>query len=160
MHWTFVAACGLSLVVASGGRSLVAMCGLLIMKEERNRSSWLHLEKEGNSILHFQWILDYVPGSHGDNIPTAKLASWTDKRDSIPICPITRENVIIHYVVNHLYNLYGTHWWWLQCIISWLFWLWIMAVTWLYLPLTFSRLGVKNLGMWAWVVHLRYIRFS
>ena len=35
-----------------------------------------------------------------------------------------------------------------------------MAVTWLYLPLTLSRLGLRNLGMWAWAVHLRYKRFS
>jgi len=26
-------------------------------------------------------------------------------------------------------------------------------------PLTFSRLGLRNLGMWAWAVHLRHIRF-
>ena len=31
------------------------------------------------ACLHFQWTLDYVPGSHGDNIPRAQLASWTDK---------------------------------------------------------------------------------
>ena len=31
------------------------------LKEERNRPSWLHLEKEGNSILHSQWTLDYRP---------------------------------------------------------------------------------------------------
>ena len=81
---------------------------------------------------------------------TYPLASWTDKHDTIPRFPVTKKNVIIPYVVNHLYNLYGTHWWRLQCIISWLFWLWIMAVTWLYLPLTFSRLSLRNLGMWAW----------
>ena len=52
---------------------------LLILREERNRPSWLHLEKEGNSILHFQWALDYAPGSHGDNIPMAELASQNDK---------------------------------------------------------------------------------
>ena len=52
-------------------------------------------------------------------------------------------------------NLYGTHWCRLQCITSWPFWLWIMAVIWLYLPLTLSRLGSRNLGMWAWAVHLR-----
>ena len=57
---------------------------------------------------------------------------------------------MIPYVVNHLCNLYGPHWCRLQCITSWPFWLWIMAVTWLYLPLTFSRLGLRNLGMWAW----------
>ena len=51
----------------------------MLIGEERNRLSWLHLEKEGNCILRFQWALDYVPGSHGDNIPTAELASWTDK---------------------------------------------------------------------------------
>ena len=39
----------------------------------------LHLEKEGNSILHFQWALDYVPGSPGNNIPMAELISLTDK---------------------------------------------------------------------------------
>ena len=50
----------------------------------------------------------------------------------------------------NLCNLYGTHWWRLQCMTSWAFWLWIMAVTWLYLPLTFSRLGLRNLEMWAW----------
>ena len=27
---------------------------------ERNRPSWLHLEKEGHSILHSQWTLDYL----------------------------------------------------------------------------------------------------
>ena len=59
-------------------------------------------------------------------------------------------NGIIRYVVNHLCNLYGTHWCRLQCITSWPFWFWIMAVTWLYFPLTFSRLGLKNLGMGAW----------
>ena len=37
MHWVFVAADGLSLIVAGGGRSLVEVCGLLFMKEERNR---------------------------------------------------------------------------------------------------------------------------
>ena len=47
-----------------------------------------------------------------------------------------------------------------QQLVSWPFWLWIMAVTWLYLPLTLSRLGLRNLGMWAWAVHLKYIRFS
>ena len=52
------------------------------MKEERNRPSWLHLEDEGNSILNFQWTLDYVPGSHEDNIPAAKLASQTDKHQT------------------------------------------------------------------------------
>ena len=62
--------------------------------------------------------------------------------------------------VSHLCPLYGTHWWGLQCVTSWPFWLWIMAVTWLYFPLTLSRLGLRNLGMWAWAVHLRYIRFS
>ena len=35
-----------------------------------------------------------------------------------------------------------------------------MAVTWFYLPLTISRVHIKNLGMWACKVHLRYIRFS
>ena len=91
---------------------------------------------------------------------TYLLASWTDKHDSISRFPVAKKNVIIPYVVNHLYNLYGTHWCRLQCITSWPFWLWIMAVTWLYLPLTLSRLGLRNLGMWAWAVHLRYIRFS
>ena len=131
-----------------------------ILREESNRPSWLHLEKEGNSIMHVQWALDHVPGSHGDNTATAKLASWTDKHDSILRIPVTKNNVIILYVVNDLCNLCGTHWCRLQCITSWPFWLWIMAVTWLYLPLTFSRLGLRNLGMWAWAVHLRYIRFS
>ena len=76
------------------------------------------------------------------------------------IFPITKKNAITPYVVNHLWNLYGTHWCRLQCITSWPFWLWIMAVTWVYLPLTLSRLGLRNLGMWAWAVRLRYIRFS
>ena len=49
-------------------------------------------------------------------------------------------------------NLYGTHWCRLQCITSWPFWLWIMAVTWLYLPLTLSRLGSRNLGLWTWAL--------
>ena len=31
-----------------------------------------------------------------------------------------------------------------------------MAVTWLYLPLTLSRLDLRNLGMWAWAIHLRF----
>ena len=35
-----------------------------------------------------------------------------------------------------------------------------MAVTWLYLYLALSRLGLRNLGMWAWACTLRYIRFS
>ena len=91
---------------------------------------------------------------------TYLLTSWTDKHDSIPRFPVAKKNVIIPYVVNHLYNLYGTHWCRLQCIISWPFWLWIMAVTWLYLPLTFSRLDLRNLQMYSWAVHLRYIRFS
>ena len=56
---------------------------------------------------------------------------------------------------NHLCNLYGTDWYGLQCITSWPFWLWIMAVTWLHLPLTFSRLGLRNLGMWAWARTLK-----
>ena len=30
LHWVFVAACGLSLVVASGGYSLVAVHGLIM----------------------------------------------------------------------------------------------------------------------------------
>ena len=63
-------------------------------------------------------------------------------------------------VVNPLCNLYGTHWCRIQCITSGLFWLWIMAVTWLHLPLTLPRLGLRSLGMWTWAVHLRYIRFS
>ena len=29
------------------------------------------------ACLHFHWTLDYVP--HGDNIPKAELAFWTDK---------------------------------------------------------------------------------
>ena len=109
----------------------------VMLREERNRPSWLHLEKEENSILHFQWALDYVPSSHGDNIPMAKLASLADKHDSRPRFSIAKRNVIIPYVVYHLYNLYGTHLCRLQGIICWPFWLWIMAVTWLYLPLTF-----------------------
>ena len=64
------------------------------------------------------------------------------------------------YVVNHLCHLYGTHWCRLQCITSWHFWLWIMAVIWLYLPLTLSRIGLRNLRMWAWAVHLRFLKFS
>ena len=91
---------------------------------------------------------------------TYLLASWTDKHDSIPRFPVAKKNIIIPYVVNHLYNLYGTHWCRLQCLISWPFWLWIMSVTWLYLPLTFSRLDLRNLQMCSWAVHLRYIRFS
>ena len=58
-------------------------------------------------------------------------------------------------VEHHLCNLYGTRWCRLQCITSWPFWLWIMAVTWLHLPLTFSRLGLKNLGMGAWAHTLK-----
>ena len=126
----------------------------LSLREERNRLSWLHLEKEGNSILHFQWTLDHVPGSHGDNIPTAELPSRT-ALDSIPRFPIAKKNVIIPYVVNHLCHLYGTHWCRLQYITSWPFWLWIMGVTWLHLPLTFSRLGLKNSGMGAWACTLK-----
>ena len=56
--------------------------------------------------------------------------------------------------------LHGSHWRRLQWITSWPFWLWITAVTWFYLPLTLSRLGLRNLGMWAWAVHWRYIRLS
>ena len=78
---------------------------------------------------HFQWTLDYVPGSHGDNTPTTEQASWTDKHNSIPRFPISRKNAIIPYAVNHLCNLYGTHWYRLQHITSWCFWLWVMAVT-------------------------------
>ena len=125
------------------------------MREKRNRPSWLHLEKEGNSISHFQWALDYMPGIHGDNIPMAKLASGTDKHQ-IPHQDFpTPKRIIIPCVVNHLCNLYSSHWCRLQCIPSWPFWLWIMAVTWLYLPLTLSRLGLRNLGMWAWAVTLK-----
>ena len=62
---------------------------------------------------------------------------------------------MIPYVVNHLCDLYGTHLCRLQCITSWPFWLWIMAVTWLHLPLTFSRLCLKNLGMGAWARTLK-----
>ena len=58
-------------------------------------------------------------------------------------------------VGNHLCNLYGTHWCRLQCINSWPFWLWIMAVTWLYLPLTFSRLGLRNFGVGSWAHTLK-----
>ena len=47
--------------------------------EERDRPSCLPLEKEGNSILHFQGALDYMPSSHRDNISTAELTSQTDK---------------------------------------------------------------------------------
>ena len=74
------------------------------------------------------------------------------KPDSRPRFPVSKKNVIIPYIVNHLFNLCGTHWGRLQCITSWPFWLWIMAVTWLYLPLTLFRLGLRNLGMWAWAV--------
>ena len=116
--------------------------------------------KKRNSILHFQWALDHVLGSHGDNIPTAELASQLINTRSIPIFPIAKRNVIIPCVVNSLCNLYGVHWCRLQCITSWPFWLWIMAITWLYLPLTLSRLGLRNLGMWAWAVHFRCIRCS
>ena len=59
-----------------------------VMKEERNRPSWLHLEKEVKSILHSQWTLDYVPSSHRDNIP---MASWTDKTpDSYEDFPVPK----------------------------------------------------------------------
>ena len=126
----------------------------LLLKEERNRLSWLYPEKEGNPILHCQWALDYVPVSHGDKIPTAELASQLINTRSIPIFPIAKRNVIIPCVVNSLCNLYGVHWCRLQCITSWPFWLWIMAVTWLYFPFTLSRQGLGNLGMWAWAVHL------
>ena len=74
---------------------------------------------------------------------------------SIPRFPFARKNVIIPYVVNQLCNLYGTHWCRLQWITSWPFWLWIMAITWLYLPLTFSRLSLRNLWMWAWACTLK-----
>ena len=119
--------------------------------EERDRPSCLRLEEEGNSISHFQWALDYVPSSHGDNIPTAELTSQT-RPDPMPRFPIAKKNVIIPCVVNHLCYLHGTHWCRLQCTISWPFWLGIMAVTWLYLPLPLSRLGLRNLEMWAWAV--------
>ena len=42
-----------------------------------------------------------------------------------------------------------------QCITRWPSWLWIMAVTWLYLPLTFPRLGLRNLGAGAWAHTLK-----
>ena len=58
-------------------------------------------------------------------------------------------------VGNHLCNLYGTHWCRLQSTTHWPFWLWIMAITWLYLSLTFSRLGLRNLGMGAWACTLK-----
>ena len=77
----------------------------------------------------------------------------------MPRFPVTKKNAITPYVVNHLCNLYGPRRCRLQCLTSWPLWLWIMAVTWLHLPLTLSRLGLRNLGMWAWAVHLRYIRF-
>ena len=54
-----------------------------------------------------------------------------------------------------LCNLYSTHWCRLQSITCWPFWLWIMAITWLYLPLTFSRLGLRKLGMGAWACTLK-----
>ena len=73
----------------------------------KEQADWLHLEKEGNSILHFQWALDHVPSSPGDNIPTAKLASQTDKHQTIPRFPVAKKNVIIPCVVSHLCNLYG-----------------------------------------------------
>ena len=73
----------------------------------------------------------------------------------MPRFPFSRKNVTIPYVVNHLCNLYTTHWCRLQGITSWLFWLWNMAVAWLYLPLTFSRLSLRNLGMWAWARTLK-----
>ena len=81
------------------------------------------------ACLHFQWTLDCVPSSHGDNLPMAELASWSDKHQIPPRFPIVKKNVIIPYVVNHLCNLHGTHWCSLQCITSWPFWLWIMVVT-------------------------------
>ena len=103
-----------------------------------------------NSILHFQWALDYVPGSHGDKIPTAERPPRLINTRFHTRSPITKKNAITLYVVKHLCNLYGIHWCRRQCITNWPFWLWIMAVTWLYLPLTLSRLGLRNLGMWAW----------
>ena len=131
----------------------------LCVKEEGNRPSWLHLEKEGNSILHFQWLLIMCLVATGI---TYLQPNW----------PPGLINTRFHTKISHrqersnpqcsqspLY-LYSNHWCRLQSITSWPFWLWIMAVTWLYLPLTLSRLGLRNLGMWAWAIHLRYIRFS
>ena len=129
---------------------------LFILREERNRPK----EKKETPSCTFKWALDYAPGSHGDNIP---WPNWPPRMintrfyTKISHCQKECNNPL---VVNHLCNLYGTHWYRLQCITSWPFWLWIMAVTWLYLPLTLSRLGLRNLGMWAWAVHLRYTRFS
>ena len=131
----------------------------LCVKEEGNRPSWLHLEKEGNSILHFQWLLIMCLVATGI---TYLQLNW----------PPGLINTRFHTKISHrqersnpqcsqspLY-LYSNRWCRLQSITSWPFWLWIMDVTWLYLPLTLSRLGLRNLGMWAWAIHLRYIRFS
>ena len=78
---------------------------------------------------------------------------WTP--DHVPRFPISRKDVMIPYVVNHFCHLYGTHWCRLQHITSWPLRFWIMTVTWLYLSLTFSRLGLRNLGMWAWARTLK-----
>ena len=111
--------------------------------------------QEGNSVLFSQWTLGYVPGTHGDNTPMAQQTFWADKHQTPCLDFPTPENVMIPYVINHFCNLYGTHWCRLQHITSWPLRLWIMTVTWLYLSLTFSRLGLRNLGMWAWARTLK-----
>ena len=124
------------------------------LKEEWNRWADSILKKKETPSLH------YMPGSHGDHI------LWLNTHPGL-IDSRFHTKISLHqkeynnpYVVSHLCNLYGTHWCRLQCITTWSFWLSIMAVTWLYLPLTLSKLGLRNLGMWTWAVHLKYIRFS
>ena len=115
---------------------------LLWVKKQGNRLSWLHLDKEANSILHSPWTWDDVPGSHGNHTPN-RPPRLIDTRFHT-----TRKTVTVPYVVNLLCNLKGTRWYTLPCRTIWSFWLlWIMAVTWWHLPLTFSRLGLRNLQM-------------
>ena len=107
------------------------------------------LRKKEISVLHFQWTLHYVPGSHGIMYPQP---NWPPRlintrfHTKISCCQRECTNSLHS---GYLCNFHGTHW--LQCITLCTFWLCIMAVT-MHLPLTLSRLGLRKLGMWAWTL--------
>ena len=44
-------------------------------KQRKETPSYIPSELGLYACLHFQWALDYVPRSHGANIPMAKLVS-------------------------------------------------------------------------------------
>ena len=113
----------------------------LIRKKERNRLSWLHLEKEGTpSYIPSKLLTMCLAGMENTYLWLNRPPGLIDIRFHTKIS-LHQEEYNKPLFVNHLCNLYGTHWCRLPYITSWPFWLWIMAVTWLYFPLTFSRLS-------------------